>query len=261
MTDYRKIVPKAVVNKPRYVQEAYVREFDRVEELTGNALTAKTAADNLLTQLLYKLNKQAVASKESEHKLIEESLDVKILAQVSEMSASECLPAHILESIKKTDPHPYLVVYDVGGEGVSHGKIDNKKERKKWSFHAIKKLAKNIAKGAAGVIHGHNRPGENTRKKLGRVVHAFTKDIKDSLHALAVAHITDSSTIEKIENGTFDVCSIEGNVLLAREDTNSTWFIKDVEEIFNLAIGSSAVDSPGFAGAGVIATIQEMNKE
>jgi len=261
MTQYDKVMPRAVKNEPAYIQDAYIREFIRVEEQTGDALTAKTAADNFLTQLRFKLNKQNKISKQHEIRLIEKSLDVKVLAHIREMSASECLPIDTLNKIKQTDPHPFLVVYDVGGEGVSDGKVGNKKERKVWSFHAIKKLASNLKDGAVGIIHGHNNLGENTKKRLGRIVHAFTKNIKNSLHALAVAHVTDSDTIEKIKNGTFDVCSIEGNVLLARENENSMWFIKDVDELFNLAIGSSAVDKPGFAGAGVLATIQEMNKE
>ena len=258
---YDKIIPRAVRNDLPYIQDAYIREFNRVEEQTGNALTAKTAADNFLTQLKFKLNKQSRVSKQHEMVLIEKSLDVRVLAHISEMSAMDCLPIETLNKIKQTDPHPFLVVYDVGGEGISDGKVDHKKERKLWSFHAIKKLAHNLKDGAVGIIHGHNNVGENTKRKLGRIVHAFTKTIKDSLHALAVAHVTDFSTIEKIKDGTFDVCSIEGNVLLARENENSMWFIKDVDELFNLAIGSSAVDKPGFTGAGVLATIQEMNKE
>ena len=261
MVSYRKILPVAVRNKPEYIQEAYIREFHRIEEQTGNALTAKSAADNLLTQLMFKLNKQTNLSRRNEYKLMEKQLDIKIMAHVSEMSATECLSPEILSNIKRTDPHPFLVVYDVGSEGISEGKVNNKKERKLWSFHAIKKLANKIRNGAVGVIHGHNQVGQDTKKKLGRIVHAFTKNIRNSLHTLAVAHVTDYDTIEKIKSGVFDVCSIEGNVLLAREDENSTWFIKDVEDIVNLAIGSSAVDNPGFAGAGVIATIQEMNKE
>lgn len=261
MINYSKSPPLIVKHEPEYIQKAYIREFIRVEEQTGNALTAKTAADNFLIQLRHKLNKQVKKSKQMEIKLIEESFKVKILAHISEMSASECLPAEILNKIKKTDPHPFLVVYDIGGEGISSGRVDGKVERKLWSFHAIKELARKIRSGTTGIIHGHNRVGENIKKRLGGIIHSFTKNIKNSLHALAVAHITDVDTIEGIKSGKLDMCSIEGNVLLAREDKHSTWFIKDIEEIFNLAIGSSAIDNAGFTGAGVLATIQEMNKE
>jgi len=258
---YKTVLPKAVKDQPEFVQQAYVREFHRVEEITGDASTAKSAADKLLVQLKHTLSKQRAASKNQEVKLMEKSMEMRIFAHVSEMSAAECLSPEILAGIKKTDPHPFLVVYDVGGEGVSTGRIDNKKERKLWSFHAIKELSRRIREGTVGIIHGHNQVGENTKRKVGRVIHAFTKTIKDSLHALAVAHITDGNTIDKIKNGKFDICSIEGDVLLARESKESTWFVKSIDKINNLAIGSSAVDNPGFSGAGVLATIQEMNKE
>lgn len=261
MTNYSKAIPIAVKNEPKYIQQAYIREFHRVEEITNDASTAKSAADKLLMQLKYVLEKRKTISKNREVKLIQETMDVRILAHISEMSASDCLSMEILSEIKRTDPHPFLVVYDVGGEGASSGRIDDRKERKIWSFHAIKELSRKIREGVVGVIHGHNAVGQNTKRKIGRIVYSFTKIIKDSLHALAVAHITDENTINKIREGKFDICSIEGDVILARENKNSTWFVKSIDKINNLAIGSSSVDNPGFSGAGVLATIQEMNKE
>ncbi|KKL91701.1 hypothetical protein LCGC14_1892080 [marine sediment metagenome] len=261
MIKYTNIVPKAVKDEPEYIQQAYVREFHRVEEQTNDAHTAKSAADKLLLQLRHVLSKQGAKSKDSKVKLTQKLMEVKIHAHISELSVSDYLSPEILTAIKKTDPHPFLVVYDIGGEGVSSGRVDNKKERKIWSFHAIKELSRKIREGTVGVIHGHNIVGQDTRRKIGKVIHAFTKIIKNSLHALAIAYITDGNTIDKIKNGKFDICSIEGDVLLARESKDSTWFVKDIEKINNLAIGSSAVDNPGFSGAGVLATIQEMNKE
>lgn len=258
---YSTVPPRAVKNEPVYVQQAYIREFERVEDLTGDVLCAKNAADKLLVRIRYVNKKKAEASKKRNNALINKFMDVRILAHISEMSASDCLSPELLQQIKRTDPHPFLVVYDVGGEGVSSGKIDHKKERKIWSFRAIKELSRRIREGVVGIIHGHNAPGEDIRRKVGRVIYSFTKTIKDSLHALAVAHITDLDIIEDIKSGKLNICSIEGNVLLAREDQHSTWFVKDVEKITNLAIGSSSVNNPGFSGAGVLATIQEMNKE
>ena len=258
---YSTVPPKAVRHEPAHVQKAYVREFERVEDLTGDVLCAKNAADKLLLRIQYVNRKKVAVSKRRGNALVNKSMDVRIFAHISEMSASDCISSELLQQIKRTDPHPFLVVYDVGGEGVSSGKIDHKKERKIWSFRAIKELSRRIKEGAVGIIHGHNAPGEDIKRKVGRVIHSFTKTIKDSLHALAVAHITDSDIIDDIKSGKLNICSIEGNVLLAREDKFSTWFVKDVDKITNLAIGSSSVNNPGFSGAGVLATIQEMNKE
>jgi len=249
-------IPKVVRNEPRYVQEAYVREFTRVEEQTGDVLTALNSANILLRQLRRKSTNHQQQIKD----LIEASMDVQIHAHISEISAYDCLPPSILSQIKSTDPHPFFAVYDIGGEGISTGLRDNRRERKIWSFSAIKELAKKIKDNVAGVIHGHNELNQDNKPKYGRIVHAFTKTIHNSLHAIAVAHITNSETIEKIKSGKLDICSIEGNVLLARDTIGGNWFVKKIQNIVNLALESSAVSKPGFQGAGILATIQELSK-
>ena len=249
------IPPKIVRDEPKYMQKAYIREFQRLQEQTNDFMTAKHGADLLLKQMKYsaKIRIQKVIQ-------YQKSLTVSISAHISEMSAEQCLPTDVLSRIKSIDPHPYFVVYDVGGEGVSDGRVDRKKERKIWSFSAIKQLAKKLM--GAGIIVGHNELNEDTKPKYGKIIHTFTKKIKDSLHAIGVAYITDLDTVEKIKNGKLDVCSVEGDVLLARDrGSKSNWFIRSVDEIKNLALGHSSVSDPGFNGAGVLATIQEMNKD
>jgi len=249
--------PRAVLNEPKYIQRAYIREFQRLEAHTGDVLTAKHGADKLLRQLKGRgsINQQQILT------LIEEQMDVTIHAHISEMSAYDCLPPNILENIKATDPHPFFAVYDIGGEGASNGSLDGKKTRKIWSFAAIKELARKIKDGVAGVIHGHNIQDQDSKTKHGRIIHAFTKTIKNSLHAIAVAHVTSSDMIEKIKSGKLDICSIEGNVLLARDNPGGNWFVKKVDKINNLALESSAVTNAGFGGAGILATIQELSNK
>ena len=249
------IPPKVVRDEPEYIQVAYIQEFQRVEGQTGNILVAKNAADRLLLQLRVRARQQIKDLMKQEH------LSVNILAHISEMAATDVLPISVIQKIKELDPHPFFVVYDIGGEGVSLGKIDHKKEKKIWSFSAIKELAHKVKEDKAGIIRGHNIPGENTKRSGGQIIHAFTKRIKDSLHAIAIAWLTDNQLIKDVQDGILDVCSIEGDVLLARESPTNTWFIKSIEQIKNLALGSSSVEDPGFAGAGILATIQEMNKE
>lgn len=250
-----KIIPPQIVrNEPKFIQEAYIREFHRIQEQTDDILIAKHAADLLLKQI-----KHIIYVQRSKNKMYQKSLTVFISANISEMSADECVPADILGRIKINDLHPYFVVYDVGGEGVSTGKVDYQKERKVWSFTAIKQLAKKLM--GAGVIIGHNELGMNNKNKMGKIIHSFTKKIKNSLHAIGVAYITDEDTKEQIKNGKLDVCSIEGDVLLARDKTrNANWFIRGIDQINNLALGNSSISEPGFYNAGVLATIQEMNK-
>ena len=250
-------VPMVVRNEPAYVQEAYVREFTRVEEQTGDVLTAVNAADILLRQLKRRRGNHQQQIKE----LIEASMDVEIHAHITELSAYDCLPPSVLERIKAIDPHPFFAVYDIGGEGISDGAMDNHKERKVWSFSAIKELARKIKDDVAGVIHGHNELHQDSKPKHGSIVHAFTKTIKNSLHAIAVAHITNAQIIEDIKSGKLDICSIEGNVLLARDTGGrGNWFVKKVQNIVNLALESSSVSKAGFKSAGILATIQELSK-
>lgn len=242
--------PQVVRSYPAYIQQAYIREFMRVEEQTGSSLAAKTAADQLFRQMV----RRSVG-------LTQSGMSVKIIAHISEMAAEDVLPPDTLKKIKQTDPHPFFAVYDVGGEGVSTGTVNNKKERKVWSFAAIKELAKKLKDSSAGIIIGHNALNEDTKKKHGRIVHAFTKTVRGSLHAIAVAHIFSNDVINKIKSKELDVCSIEGDVILARKDPQSNWFIKQVDKIQNLALGSSSVTSPGFVGAGILATIQELSEK
>ena len=252
--------PRAVINELPHIQKAYIREFQRVEGLTGDILTAKHAADKLLLQFRHRTKMIESENARMATKLIEETMSVNIMAHISEMSALECLPHDILDRIKANDPHPFFAVYDIGGEGVSTGKVDHHEERKIWSFSAIKKLAKKIKDGIAGVITGHNELDQDSKKKGGRIIHAFTKVIQDSLHAIAVAYITDTKMIDDIKDGKLDICSIEGDVILARDDPRGNWFVKDIREIRNLALGTSSIEKPGFSSAGILATVQELTE-
>jgi len=250
--DKKQPMPLIVRGQPEYIQQAYIREFLCVEEATQSVLCAKAAADQLFHQLTRKII--------NEHRT---KMGVSIIAHICEMDAVELIPPELLAEIKKTDPHPFFAVYDVGGEGISTGTLNNKKERKIWSFAAIKELAKRLRDSAVGVIIGHNELNEDTKPKYGRLVYSFTKHIKNSLHAIAVAHISDKNIADRIKAKELDVCSIEGDVVLARETPQTNWFIKSIDKIQNLALGSSSVTSPGFVGAGILATIQELtqNKE
>lgn len=263
MIKFNITIPRAVKNEPRFVQQAYIREFHRIEEQTGDILTAKHGADLLLTQLRNRASNIKANAEAYHRKMIEENMAVNIIAHISEMSASECIPPDVLNDIKAKDPHPYFAVWDIGGEGVSTGLVNRsgRAEKKIWSFSAIKELASKIKSGVAGVIHGHNIVfGNDLKKKGGQIIHAFTKTIQNSLHAIAVSYITDKTMIDNIESGKLDLCSIEGNVVLARDDPNGNWFVKTVNEIKNLALGSSTVESAGFNSAGILATIQELTE-
>ena len=103
--------------------------------------------------------------------------------------------------------------------------------------------------------------GHESNYSVGKVIHAFNKKIKNKLHALAVVHITDAETIKKVKTKEFDICSIEGDVTLARASASDSWYVKAVEQIKALALGSSKSDNAGFESAGILATIQELEEK
>jgi len=242
--------PKIVRNEPEHIQEMYIREFQRVEDQTSNVLAAKQAAD----RLLYLVKRKNYHASISEHML------VTMTAQITEMDATSFLPKNIIDSIRRIDAHPFFAVYDIGVEGVSTGEAAKHgikvATRKLWSFAAIKDLAKRIKADMASVIIGHD-----SNYSVGKVIHSFNKKIKDKLHALAVVHITDVETIKKVKMKEFDICSIEGDVTLARASANDPWYVRAVEQINKLALGNSKVDRAGFSSAGILATIQELEEK
>lgn len=244
------IPPQKVRKEPEYIQTMYIREFKRVEEQTGSVLAGRKAANRLLFLLKRQLDDRPV----------EQEMAVTMIAHITEMNVASDLPAGILARIKQKDPHPFFAVYDIGEEGVSVGTAESRQKvvtkRKYWSFRAIKELARRIKENAASIIIGHGNP-----VIVGQVVHAFNRVIKNTLHALAVVHVTNADTIKKVKIKELDVCSVEGNVTLARSTKSSSWFVKSVEKIDRLALGNSRVDTPGFSGAGILATIQELKQK
>lgn len=248
----RDLIPFDVREKPKPVQRAWLREFERVLDQTGSSRRAVNAADKLLD-----------VHNERQKKInIRENLTVRPVtldASISEFAranAEQYVPASILADIRKTDSHPYFAVWEVATEGISKGEGI----KKVWSFGAIKELAKRAADRLARVFHQHGDKDNSheDRKSLGEVVHGFTKKVGNALKAYAVSYVADKATREKIEKGELDICSIEANVGFTQKQRGGDWFIEGVEKLTGLALSSSKIDKPGFAGASVTAVIREL---
>lgn len=238
------IYPQIVQNEQDSIKKAYINEYERVLNRTSNHTSAISAANSFLEQ--YKKD-----SFEEQNELQE----VTMIATISELSAMDVVPENVLNSIKLVDKNPFFAVYEIGKNGLSTGSVDGIDERKFWSFSAIKELASKIKNGAS-IILGHTEGEE--KQSMGEIVHSFTKKINDKLTALAVAWIRDDKTKERIKNGELDTCSIEGDVMLAKTGPDKPWFVKAVDSIKSLAIANSKDFTPGFAGAGIKARIQEL---
>ena len=242
-------VPRKVIDALEHVQRMYIREFERVEALTDNILAGRNAADRLL--FLYK---QKTTDPPKEERVM-----VTMTAHITEMSTAQILPADILSRIKTRDPHPFFAIYKIGESGSSTGNATKNNQtitrRKLWSFGAIKELTSKMKEGLGDVIIGHG-----TTKIVGKVVHAYHTMVNQTMHALAVVHITHPETISRVKTKELDVCSVEGTVTLARNSRTDPWRVKAIEWINRLALGNSVENKPGFSGASIQATIQELER-
>lgn len=181
---------------------------------------------------------------------------MKIRARLLEMAADEItalIPPRILADIKRNDPHPTFRAYVIGHEGESKGKImlDGEKVSivKRWVTSAIQKLHQKIQVGLQ-LFHGHNYDNtQDGRTPIGEVVAKTMKTIKDALSSVVIAYIKP-----EFKNLPLDVASIEADVNL---NSQGGEIFADVHELHAIALGNSATEVPGFAGATLLAQVQE----
>ncbi len=245
-------IPFAVSKEPGFIQRAYVHEFNQVLEATGSAMAGCDAANKLV--LAYRKKK----STPKEHTCL-----IMAEATLQEL-AVEKVPAAVMERVKKTDPHPFFAIFRIGREGYSSGTANNQGMKKYWSFASLKELVARIKASSGDIIGGnHTQSAEErlARPKLGKIVHAFTKKLREGFLALGILHITDDQTKEKIKSGFYDVCSVDVEALLTKERANSSWFVRTVTQFNNLVLGNRKEAEPGFASAGLVATVQELSKK
>jgi hypothetical protein len=184
-------------------------------------------------------------------------MKIKIAGQVQEMAAEE-LTDHMsgttYKNIKAKDPKALFRAYVIGHEGESSGKVVGiGKVIKKWARSAIEKINEKLAIGTK-IFHMHGDSNDKEgRKPIGEIVGKVLSDVGDRLSSIAIAYIyPDYRDIP------LDVASIEADIRLP-EKIGSTVKISDVdvEEITGIALGNSAIVKPGFAGATLLAQLQE----
>lgn len=254
----RELQAPAVGGVPDYVERAAARQFDLLRDGGSTAVQANSSADELVRA--WRAGQQRSRTRR-----------VLIEAQVQELADSSEIPADVMAEIKKTDPHPLIAVFRVGREGISTGQ----KQRKVWGFRAIKELAQRISESVGAVIAGKHVTGNDgkvegseyvsdtgeRRGLAGRIVHAAAKKVGDALEAIAYVHVTDADAKAKVKSGEYDICSIDANCRFDEDPQTGNWFIRTVNKFCNLVIASSRQERPGFAEAGLVATIQELAQE
>jgi len=187
---------------------------------------------------------------------------------VQEMAADEVkniVGEQKYNSIKSADAHPFFVELLVAHEGVSTGKILGAGARagakKFWSPERIAELADKLTRGAVPVYLYHdnaNRP----RRKVGEIICALVKKVRDRASALAYAYISDPAVRELIRKKTLDTCSLEADLVFERREKSAAargvdWIVNAIEAVSGLALGSKSVSRPGFPGAAILAQVEE----
>lgn len=162
-------------------------------------------------------------------------------AKISPEEVLAALPPEVREKVRGKN----AAVYCIGEEGRSRprqvGRAGNLTLT--WPRAVIRRLAEAAGSGVK-LFERHGKDnGHEGRKPLGEIVGTFTRMVGDKLQAIAVALMPDPRE-------DLDVCSIEAEVETAGE------LVGDIENVSALALSSSSADSPAFAGAQRLATLQ-----
>lgn len=177
--------------------------------------------------------------------------------QIQEMASSEILdhiPASAYKRIKATDAKPEFRAYVIAHEGESEGKVVGiGRVIKKWARSAITNINERLPLGTS-IFHLHEMTNDHEgRKPIGEVVGKALSDMAGKLSSLAFMYIyPDYRDIP------LDVASIEADITMPETiNPNARAVEVDVDDITAIALGNSQTNKPGFAGATLVARLQE----
>jgi len=194
-------------------------------------------------------------------------------ARIQEMALEDMrniLGEEKYHELKSRDKHPFFVELLVAHEGVSRGKIlgptpQGRSTKKFWSKDRIEELAKKLAEKIVPIYLFHdssNRP----RRKVGEVISAISRKVRDKVSALAYAYISDPEVRELIRKRKLDTCSLEAELEFERWGKSESgsgleWMVNAIEAVSGLALGSRQAARPGFPGAAILAQVEEFIEE
>ena len=179
---------------------------------------------------------------------------MRIRAQLRCMADSEIvgmIPPDVFREIKAKDSHPMFKAFVVGHEGEAKGNLVGVGNIiKRWFGDAIKKLHGKISAGIR-LFHGHAETNTNEgRVPIGEIVGKKLMDVKDKLSSVVACWIYPN-----YRHLPLDVASIEADVDF-EQNPEGSFIVADVEGVTGIALGNSAVDIPGFAGATLLGEFQ-----
>lgn len=175
-------------------------------------------------------------------------MKISIQATAVEMDEREVLAA-LPADVRAGLSGKVASVYAIAEEGESRPREEGsgKARSLRWPRAVIRRVAETVKAGTKLFERHAETNSHEGRKPLGEVVGTFTRAVGDRLQAVAVAVLGE-------DRPDLDVCSIEADVVV-NGDT-----VEDVDTdgrgISAIALSSSKVDSPAFAGAQRLAVLQ-----
>jgi hypothetical protein len=177
--------------------------------------------------------------------------------QLQEMASEEILDhisASAYKRIKAADSKAEFRAYVIGHEGESSGKLVGiGRVIKKWARSAVEHINEKLAVGTK-IFHMHGPTNEHEgRKPIGEIVGKTMSDIAGKLSSIAITYI-----YPEFKDIPLDIASIEAEIILPETiNPNARSVDVDVTEITGVALGNSEIATPGFAGATLLASLQE----
>jgi hypothetical protein len=181
---------------------------------------------------------------------------MRFSAEVREMAASELagmISNEQLAAIRLKEDHPTFKAFCVGEVGEAAGRmLGYGNVKKTWYRSAISKLADAIRVGLK-LFRGHQETNETMgRVAIGEVLAKRTMEIAGKFSAIVACWI-----YKDYADLPLDVASIEAGVDLQQEGDHGL-YVTDVSGVTAIALGSSALETPGFFGARLLGQLEMM---
>lgn len=175
---------------------------------------------------------------------------------MADSEIKDMIPASKIEEIKKKDANPVFKVFAIGHEGEARGYLVNVGNIvKRWFQSAIRKLHDKVSVGLK-MFHGHGKDNETAgRVPIAEVVGKKLKEIDGKLTSMVACWI-----YPEFKNTPLDVASIEADIAID-EDKEKGYIVQDVDSVTAIALGNKNVETPGFAGATLLGSLQAFARE
>ena len=158
-----------------------------------------------------------------------------------------------IRDIKREDPTPIFKAFIVGQEGEARPKVLGLGATvQRWYYSAIEKLTEKLALGTPAY---HNHAADNGpagRQPIGEIVGKAFKKLGEVASSIAVAYI-----YPPFRDLSLDIASIEADILAPSADVKD-FAVRDLDVlgVSGIAFGNSALNTPAFPGATLLAQVQ-----